>query len=157
MAFLTADGVCTVMESMRFSKKLFVHLLQYWAAFEFTGLACLCNQQKAKKKQSMMIFTHYVVCHVACYRNVINLNRQCCLHPNTLRCFTVIHKRTCWTKTWGHSSRGIAFHSLWDIYRGVYTSVNRSTLPQVPQPWNWFYNGYCYNRKGWAAPGYNNV
>lgn len=66
-------------------------------------------------------------------------------------------QRTCWTKTWGHSRRGIAFHSLWDIHRGVYTSVNRSTLPQVHQPWNWFYNGYCYNRKGWAGPGYNNV
>lgn len=66
-------------------------------------------------------------------------------------------QRTCWTKTWGHCCRHIACLSLWDIYRGVQTSINRFTLPQVHQAWNWFYNGYCYNRKGWARPGYNNV
>lgn len=56
---------------------------------------------------------------------------------------------------WGHSCRWIVCHSLWNIYRGVYTSIHRSALPRVDWHWKWFNIGYCYERKGWTGPRKN--
>lgn len=83
--------------------------------------------KKETKHDDFPSFLNYVVCDVACYSNVINLNRQCCLHPNTLRCFTVIHK--------GHAGQRrevIAAEVLPFIVYGTSTEVCTQVLTGLP-------------------------
>ena len=100
---------------------------------------------KPPKAQSFNLFLHVMVCNVADY--VISLMCKRRLHPNSLRHVVVLHN--------GHAGQrreviGIAFRRLWDINRGVYTSISRCTLPLVTLQWIWLYTSFCCDRKGWA-------
>lgn len=115
------------MESMWFYKKLFSFatvLSSFWVYWTFQPLHPTKGKRQTKY-DDFHLFLHFVVCDVA--ENVRKLNRQCCLHPNTLRCFTVIHK--------GHAGQRrevIAAEVLHFTVYGTSTVVCAQVLTGVP-------------------------
>lgn len=61
--------------------------VQFFSLLDFCASASIRRQ---KRCDDFHLFLHFVVYDVA--GNVRKLNHQCFRHPNTLRCFTVMHK-----------------------------------------------------------------